>query len=243
MAVICIDAGNSFVKVALMEQAAALSQAVIAVADTEQLQEYIASLPAADGAIVSTVSKPAEEMRNWLVSKVPVCMELTHRTPLPIDNAYRTPETLGKDRIAAVMGAFALYPGKDVLIIDAGTALTIDFLDSQKKYHGGNISPGLKMRFQALHDYTENLPLLTPAAHCRLLGNSTDTAITAGIQNGVIFEIEQYIKHFQKKYPQIIFVITGGDTFFLEDKFKSRIFAEPNLVLIGLENIFNFNLK
>ncbi|MDR0815473.1 MAG: type III pantothenate kinase [Bacteroidales bacterium] len=242
MAVICIDAGNSFVKVALMEQAAVLSQTVIPVDDTEQLQEYIDSLPAADGAIVSTVSKPAEEMRNRLLSKVPLCMELTHHTSLPINNTYRTPETLGKDRIAAVVGAFALYPGKNVLIIDAGTALTIDFLDSQKKYHGGNISPGLTMRFQALHDYTEKLPLLTPAVHNGLLGDSTESAIIAGIQNGIIFEIEQYIKYFQKKYPQMICVATGGDTFFLKEQLKNTIFAEPSLVLVGLENIFNFNL-
>jgi type III pantothenate kinase len=243
LAVICIDAGNSFVKVALMQQSTVLSQAVIPVDDTAQLQEYIESLPVADGAMLSTVSQPAEKMRNWLLPKVPLCMELTHHTPLPIVNTYRTPETLGKDRIAAVAGAFALYSGKNVLIIDAGTALTIDFLDKQKKYRGGNISPGLMMRFQALHDYTEKLPLLAPAAHSHLLGDSTESAITAGILNGIIFEIEQYINHFQENYPEIICVITGGDTIFLEDKLKKRIFAEPNLVLIGLENIFNFNLK
>jgi type III pantothenate kinase len=243
LAVICIDAGNSFVKIALMEQSAALLQAVIPVDDAVQLQEYIHLLPVADGAMVSTVSIPAAKIRDWLLPKAPLCMELTHHTSLPFHNSYRTPETLGKDRIAAVAGAFALYPEKDVLIIDAGTALTIDFLDSQKIYHGGNISPGLTMRFQALHDYTKNLPLLTPAAHSLILGDSTESAMIAGIQNGIIFEITQYVKYFQARYPQIVCIITGGDTFFLENKLKTTIFAKPNLVLIGLENIFKFNLK
>jgi len=170
-------------------------------------------------------------------------IELTAATPVPINNLYKTPETLGKDRLAAVVGAHSLFPDKDVLVLDAGTALTIDFIDKGGNYHGGNISPGLNMRFRALHDYTQKLFLHKQTDDYQFLGDDSASAIVSGVQNGIIFEIDYYIDHFVKQFPELVTILTGGDVNFLVNKIKRRIFAEPNLVFIGLMKIIEFNIN
>jgi len=150
---------------------------------------------------------------------------------------------LGKDRLAAIVGAYSLFPDRDILIFDVGTALTIDFLDSNGNYHGGNISPGLNMRFRALNDYTQKLPLLSMSDDYEILGKKTSSAIVSGVQFGMVFEIKSYIDHFVKEKPDLVKILTGGDIIFFENKFESNIFAEPNLVFIGLENIIKFNIN
>ena len=170
-------------------------------------------------------------------------MELTAATPVPINNLYKTPETLGKDRLAAVVGAHSLFPDKDVLVFDAGTALTIDFIDKEGNYRGGNISPGLNMRFRALHDYTQKLFLHSQSDDYQLLGADTPSAIISGVQNGMIFEINHYVHHFVKEFPQLVTILTGGDVNFFVNKIEKRIFAEPNLVFIGLKKIIEFNTQ
>ncbi|MDR1864532.1 MAG: type III pantothenate kinase [Bacteroidales bacterium] len=243
MAVICIDAGNTFVKVALVEQARVHSLAAVPADDVGALREHIRLLPFAEGGIICSVNRPGAEIMECLASRTSFCMELTDKTPIPVRNLYRTPDTLGKDRLAAVVGAYSLYPGKNVLVIDAGTALTFDFLDDTGNYRGGNISPGLQMRFRALHDYTQGLPLLEPERDGRLMGDSTHSAIILGIQNGIVFEMKHYICHFKEHDPEMIVVMTGGDINFFADRLETVIFAEPNLVHIGLEKIVKLNLN
>ncbi|MDR1667781.1 MAG: type III pantothenate kinase [Bacteroidales bacterium] len=240
---ICIDAGNTFIKIALMEHSAAISQAVFPYGKPAKMQEYLQSLPAAEGVIVASVSLPAQEIFCRIPSKISVCMELTGDTPTPVRNLYQTPASLGKDRLAAAVGAYRLYPQKDILVIDAGTALTFDFIDRQGNFIGGNISPGLNMRFQALHSYTKKIPLATPTHHYRTIGNSTEAAVIAGVQNGIIFEMNEYIRYFKRQNSETIFVMTGGDLIFFVNKIESLIFAQPNLVHIGLEEIFKYNVK
>jgi type III pantothenate kinase len=244
LAIICVDVGNTFAKVALMEHSTVRSLAVIPVDDTVAVANQIRALPRAEGAIVSSVSTLATEVTEWLSEKTTFCMELSERTALPVRNLYRTPETLGKDRLAAVVGAYALFPKKNVLVMDTGTALTFDFLDSDGNYLGGNISPGLQMRFRALHEQTKKLPLLKYSSELSLntIGNDTTTAITAGVQNGIIFEVQYYVKYFRQNNPEGVVVMTGGDINFFADNLKSIIFAEPNLVHIGLEQVALFNL-
>ncbi len=243
MKTLCIDAGNTLIKAAVVEQGVIESIAFFDLTDSKGLLSHLAALPRTNACIISSVSVIAPELMAVLFVHSPFFMELTADTPIPVNNLYTTPETLGKDRLAAVVGAYSLYPGRNVLVIDAGTALTIDFLDDQGNYHGGNISPGLHMRFQALHDYTKRLPLLAPSVDYFLLGNSTDSAIIAGVQNGIIFEIDNYINRFDRQYEGLITLVTGGDVFFFADKVKKPIFAKPNLVLIGLEEISRFNFK
>ena len=243
MKTICIDAGNTLIKVAFAEESVIQSVVSFSHDDTGGLVRYVSSLPLADGCIVSSVSVVDQGALDILKQKASYFMELTAATPVPVRNLYQTPETLGKDRLAAAVGAYGLFTGRDILVFDAGTALTIDFIDKEGNYRGGNISPGLKMRFRALNEYTQKLSLQTQTDDYKMIGDSTASAIVAGVQNGIIFEIDAYMDHFVKKFPQLVTILTGGDVNFFVNKIEKRIFAEPNLVLIGLEKIINFNIK
>ena len=170
-------------------------------------------------------------------------IRLTHETPVPIKNLYKTPETLGADRLAAVIGANAIRPNRDLLIIDAGTCITFDFIDKHGQYHGGNISPGMEMRLKALHAFTAKLPEVTADGETPTYGDSTETAIRAGVYHGIAFEIEGYIRQLQKNYPQLLVFLTGGDRFSFDTNLKSSIFADSFLVLKGLNRILAYNDK
>jgi type III pantothenate kinase len=241
--ILCIDAGNSFIKIAVAEEDKITVVDVVPLTDMDGLRQRIASLPQVEACIVSSVGFTDRELIQQLAGRSPFFMELTADTPVPINNLYATPETLGKDRLAAVVGAHSLYPDNNVLVIDAGTAMTIDFVDRLGNYHGGNISPGLQMRYQALHDYTKKLPLQNKTFDYQTIGNSTESAIVAGVQNGMIFEVENYISYFSGQYSDMITIMTGGDTFFLVNKIEKPIFVESNLIFIGLRKIVAYNIK
>jgi type III pantothenate kinase len=239
--VICVDAGNTYTKLAVIRQKNILSSVSFPSGAVREILQYVESLPPADACIVSDVGIIEKPVTDALSAKVGYFLELTARTPVPVHNMYATPETLGKDRLAAVVGAHCLYPGKNLLVIDAGTALTVDFVDHLGNYRGGNISPGLKMRFRALHGDTKRLPLAEQTDNFQLIGDSTLSAVVSGVQLGMIFEIDSYIDHFEKQNPDLITIMTGGDTFFFENKIEKCIFAQPNLVIIGLEDILKYN--
>ena len=167
---------------------------------------------------------------------------MNENTSLPIKNLYKTPSTLGKDRIAVAVAANYLKPNTNVLVIDAGTTITYEFIDTKGQYLGGNISPGMKMRFNSLHTFTKKLPLIEHTENSDLLGNDTKSAISSGIINGIIFEMDGYINTLKEKYADIVIFLTGGDTFFFESTLKNRIFAHKNLLLIGLNRILNYNV-
>ncbi|MBI4646014.1 MAG: type III pantothenate kinase [Bacteroidia bacterium] len=191
-------------------------------------------------AIISSVRGYSSEITGILKNEMPFFIKLGHTVPVPVEILYKTKETLGCDRIACVVGAYTLFPASNILIIDAGTAITYDILTEQKKYIGGNISPGLMMRFNALHIGTKKLPLIEPSQTFPLLGNNTADAIIAGVQNGIIFEIDSYINTLSALYKPLRTILTGGDCFFFEKKLKNAIFAELNLAFIGLNEILEF---
>ena len=170
-------------------------------------------------------------------------IELDSHTPLPIRNLYKTPETLGKDRLAAVVGAYQLYTEEACLIIDAGTCITYDFLRADGAYLGGNIAPGLHMRLEAMHKFTAQLPKVEIKENDQMIGQSTQSAMQNGGIWGAILEIEGYIRYAQSKFGQINVILTGGDADFFAKKMKSRIFVNHNLVLIGLNKILNYNVE
>jgi len=156
---------------------------------------------------------------------------------LPIESAYETMPTLGVDRLAAVCGAYAKYEGAS-LIFDAGTCLTIDFLDGEGVYQGGNISPGWQMRMKAMNEGTKNLPLVNKIFRNELLGTSTETALQGGGFFSYMFEIQGYIRHFRSLYPDLNVLLTGGDAYELAKYLKLEIFVEPDLVLYGLHEMY-----
>jgi type III pantothenate kinase len=193
-------------------------------------------------AIISTVRDLPEYIIDMATLGIPYVHVLSHHTRLPFTNEYETPETLGPDRIASVAGAFFLYPGRNVLIIDAGSAVTFDYL-SGKTYKGGNISLGLSMRFKALHRLTARLPLCSTLEKYSSPGKNTVEAITAGVTDGLIFEINEYIRLFEEKNIDSKVVLTGGDGGYLKERISYKVNYQPDLVLVGLNHILEYNDK
>ena len=166
---------------------------------------------------------------------------LDHTTPIPIDNLYSTPETLGPDRLAASIGANALCPYSDILVIDMGTAITYDYVNANGQYLGGNISPGIEMRFKALHDFTAKLPLVDKSGTLNAIGSNTEEAIRAGVILGMKHEVEGYIREFLSKNSHVSVFLTGGDSINFDDTLKKYTFAYKFLVQEGLAEVFHYN--
>ena len=194
-------------------------------------------------AILSSVKPVEDEILQFLSGNFDLFIELDHRTELPIENLYETPETLGKDRLAAAVGASELFPDQNLLIIDAGTAITYDLVSEKNEFIGGNISPGLQMRFKALNYFTGKLPLVSYSDEFQHIGRNTTDAIRAGVQNGILYEIAQTIELFNKNYQNLQIVMTGGDSIFFDKKLNYSIFVHFNITLIGLNRILEHNAK
>jgi len=192
--------------------------------------------------IISAVKEYDKEIRSYLNDNY-YFIELSSKTLLPIEICYKTPKTLGNDRIAGVCGASALFRGENILVIDAGTCITFDFIDKGKKYFGGGISPGIDIRFKALNTFTGNLPLVNRAENFNLIGTSTAESIRSGVLNGVLAEVEGIIKYYEDEFGRLKIIFTGGDTIFFDKRLKNVIFALPNLVLNGLNEILDFNIN
>ncbi len=194
-------------------------------------------------AILSSVKPVDDEILQFLSGNFDLFIELDHQTELPIENLYETPETLGKDRLAAAVGANELFPDQNLLIIDAGTAITYDLVSEKNEFVGGNISPGLQMRFKALNHFTGKLPLVSYSDEFQEIGRNTTDAIRAGVQNGILYEIAQTIELFNKNYQNLQIVMTGGDSIFFDKKLNYSIFVHFNITLIGLNRILEHNAK
>ncbi len=236
-----IDIGNTRTKFSVFNR----GEVLITVPVDEFLPEHIDLLqnehPDLKKAIISSVKDYSPKLKAALHHKFNQFIELDSKTPLPITNCYRSPETLGKDRIAAAVGGFDLYPDTNLLIIDAGTAITYDIVNDKQQYLGGNISPGIEMRFKALHQQTGKLPLITPGEFNKLFGTTTEEAIRAGVQNGVIFEVDKAIDTFKEFYKNLKVIITGGNADFFDKKLKNSFFVNFNLIALGLNRILEYN--
>ena len=168
-------------------------------------------------------------------------LQLTHHTQIPILNRYKTPETLGKDRLAAVIGAQVEFPGQNCLVIDAGTCITYDLLTADKTYHGGTIAPGIQMRLEAMHKMTAKLPLAERSPLGPIIGTSTTTALQNGAQWGALLEAKAFIDQCEEHYGSLQVIFTGGDAGFFEKHLKRKIFVNQHLVLTGLNKILTYN--
>ena len=239
---LCIDQGNSSTKIGIFDQNILIESSVYDLNNLTKPIEVIERYHI-ESCIISSVTDQVSYFQHGLKKPIKNYIELTHSTLLPIENKYKTPETLGKDRLAAVIGAAFLKPKTDILVIDAGTAITFDFIDSRGIYHGGNIAPGLNMRLRSLHEFTQKLPLVEPQKDSQFLGNNTNSAILSGAVYGIALEIDGYINTLKIKYPQLSTFLTGGSTFYFDTKVKNAIFAEKNLVLIGLNRILQYNVQ
>lgn len=235
-----IDIGNSVAKLAIFDGGKLVEVFRGSNHSLDCLPMLCAKYPFRQGIIASVITL-SNTIRRQL-GKLPFKMiELSHETPIPIVNLYDTPQTLGMDRLAAVVAANEQKPGHDILVIDAGTCITYDFINAKGEYKGGNISPGMRMRFKALNVFTDKLPKVNAKGEVPMYGQSTETAIRAGVIRGIEFEMSGYIAHLQKNYPSLFVFLTGGDEFSFETNLKNVIFADRFLVLKGLNRILNYN--
>ncbi|MGN0310994.1 MAG: type III pantothenate kinase [Bacteroides sp.] len=235
-----IDIGNTVAKMAAFQGEELVEVAYTSNETLEELPRFCAKYPFKQAIWCSVVDLP--EMAASRIRTVPIpCLQFTHTVQTPVRNAYDTPETLGLDRLAAVVGAQQVQPGRDLLVIDAGTCVTYEFLDASGCYHGGNISPGLEMRLKAMHQFTSRLPLVSSEGELLEVGKSTETALRAGAIWGLQREIEGYVRAFKHKYPQLLVFLTGGCRFSFDTNLKNIIFADKFLVLRGLNRIVLYN--
>ena len=215
-----VDIGNTLVKLAVFDRGELVAQRCTERLHPSMLEELLSEWPVRRAVVASTRGE------------VDYLLEFTSQTPVPIGNAYLTPETLGRDRLAAAVGATVLYPGENVLIVDFGTAVTIDLVTADNTFRGGCISPGVKTRFRALHDYTAKLPLCAATEDEGLSGLTTEEAIELGVMNGIAFEIEGYVVRMREQIDGLCVIFTGGD---------AKFFANCNLVFCGLNRILEHN--
>lgn len=239
-----IDQGNSSTKVAIFDSSNIVARTSYEPTITTTDLDILYNKYNITSAIYSTVRSDGADIINHLTHITPIWFDvLSHSTKLPIKVIYNTPETLGYDRVAAAIGAAELCANKNLLIIDAGTAITLDILTAKGGYLGGNISPGMKMRFQALNHFTNKLPLVNSTGDTPLIGYDTETAIRSGVLNGIKAEIEAYIREFLIKYGDLTVFMTGGDSTFLVKQIKSCIFEDENLLMLGLNRIILHNIS
>jgi len=238
-----IDIGNSRDKIALFNEHDLMFNVPVDRLTLDHLKMLKDEHPQLNKAILSSVRNVESEITDYLSGNVEFFLEMNNLTRLPIENIYETPETLGKDRLAAAVGANELFPDQNLLIIDAGTAITYDLVSKKNQFVGGNISPGLEMRFKALNHFTGKLPLVSYSDEFQSIGRNTIDAIRAGVQNGILFEMAQTIDLFNRNYQNLHIIMTGGDSIFFDKKLNYSIFVHFNLTLIGLNRILEYNAK
>jgi type III pantothenate kinase len=233
------DIGNTSTKVALFDGLKKITSLRTKQYSWDELKRIFSPYKI-DKAIVSSVREIPEFIIDLATLDIPYVHVLSYRSKLPFKIQYETPETLGPDRIAAIAGAYSLFPGKKILVIDTGSAITYDFV-SDKTFKGGNISPGISMRFKALSKFTRRLPLASTTDKFKSPGSNTMEAITAGVINGVIYEINEYIRTFEETHKGIKVILTGGDSGYLKDRINYEITYMPDIVIEGLNYILEHN--
>ncbi|WP_298393842.1 type III pantothenate kinase [Flavobacterium sp.] len=236
-----IDVGNTQIKAAVFEHNTLLKKEIIGYDNwKDDLKKIINFFQKIDFLVVSSVGKLEKE--DFLSFNPDLKVYFISRDiNFPFNNLYASPATLGIDRMVLAAGAVLQFPNKNRLIIDAGTCITYDFVDSNDNYLGGAIAPGIRLRYESLHNYTAKLPLLKKESPTNIIGNSTIQSIHSGVINGVSFEIDGFVNSFLNENDNFIIILTGGDTDFLAERLKNTIFANPNFLLESLNQTFQYN--
>ena len=235
-----VDIGNTLIKAAVVEHDEVLFMQHAEHLSAIDIPALTLRFPQLKRAIVASTSFPTAEVAMLLRDRGFDVLEMTFTTPTPIGNAYASPETLGVDRLAAAVAAVEVMGCRDCLVVDFGTAITIDLVEDGV-YRGGNISPGVRTRFRALHDYTSRLPECSPTDEELEYGSTTRQAIEQGVMQGITYEIEGYISHFSAQNVKISLIFTGGDAKYFVKRIKNAIFANCELVICGLNRILEYN--
>ena len=236
-----IDIGNSRTKVGVFEEDEIKFVQTFDNLTVKDLEKIMAEHEARFS-IVSSVKEPDHDIDAFL-AKSTNQIKYDFTVNVPIKNLYKSADTLGKDRLAAVIGANALYLGKDLLVIDTGTCITYNFINRKNEFIGGSIAPGINMRLKSLNTFTGKLPLVEQETINELIGTDTKSAILSGVMNGAAFEMDETINQYKATYPGVKTLVTGGNMEYFESRLKNKIFAVPHLVLIGLNKIIQYNVS
>lgn len=238
-----IDIGNTNIKLAVFNFDKIVNLFVTSKIDFEKItKQILKNNYKISKIIISSVSDFNSNFFDEFKNQIKILF-LDYNFKFPFKNIYETPKTVGLDRLALASAAFNKFPKKNVLVIDVGTCITYDFIDSNKFYHGGAISPGLKMRYTSLNQHTKKLPLLVPKSPDNFLGRSTKESIHSGIVFGIINEIEGMVNLYNYKYNDLVVILTGGDANFLRKQLKISIFVFSNFLLEGLNFLLETNTK
>ena len=241
--ILAIDIGNTRIKGAVFEDSTLLETFVFLKKELQKsIQNILETRKNITHLVVASVSD-VEKQSFVSFENAVIIHFLSHNDTFPFVNCYETPKTLGIDRIVLAAGATLRFPEQNRLVIDAGTCITYDFIDENNNYLGGAISPGLKLRYEALHHFTARLPLLSIKSPTHLIGNSTAESIHSGVVNGLVFEIDGVINQYKAQFSNFIIILTGGDTEFLAKRLKNTIFANSNFLLESLNQTFQYKIK
>ena len=238
-----VDVGNTFVKFAVYKNGNLKLKISFELSEFEKQYKLLKKdFPKLKSAIISSVGRLSKKQIEIIGDDLKV-LELSSKIKLPFKNLYKTPKTLGVDRMALVSASVKEFPDKNILIIDAGTCITYDFITEENTYLGGAISPGIRLRYKTLNNLTANLPLLETDLPKTIIGDSTEASIHSGVVFGVVKEIDGVIEQYIEEYPDLTVILTGGDAKFLSNQLKNSIFANSNFLLEGLNYILDYNSK
>lgn len=239
---LCIDWGNTLVKAALFDAGHKMAEQLSWPApEADAGIRALVERSSPEAVILCSVTNHPAELVSWLKEHTRF-INLDDRTPLPIMNAYHSPETLGADRLAAVVAIHEQYPDKNNMVISLGTCITYNFIHKNRTFRGGAISPGLEMRLKAMHHFTGKLPEVSREGELILLGYDTETCMRSGAVYGMAAEIHGMLQAYSSEYPDFNAVLTGGDAAFFARQLKNKIFAAPDLILKGLYSILLHNV-
>jgi type III pantothenate kinase len=238
--ILTVDVGNTRIKASVFEENTALENFIFEKNELEKkIEKILKKFPNCSDLVIASVGDI--EKQSFLTFEKQLNIHfLTHEDVFPFINKYATPKTLGIDRMVLAAGATLQFPKQNRLVIDAGTCITYDFIDENDNYLGGAISPGLRLRYESLHNFTARLPLLTLYSPEQYIGNSTIEAIHSGVVNGFVYEIDGFIDEYRANFSNFIIILTGGDAEFLAKRLKNTIFANSNFLLESLNQTFQY---
>jgi len=239
---LAIDIGNTRIKGAVFEKDNVIENFVFSKNELEKkIENILKNFPKVQDLVVASVGNLSKnDFLNF--EKSLKIHFVSNEDVFPFENKYSTPKTLGIDRAVLASGAVLQFPKQNRLVIDAGTCITYDFIDADDNYLGGAISPGFRLRYEALHNFTAKLPLLELENPDHFIGNSTQQSIHSGVVNGMIHEIDGFINQYKEEYKKFTIILTGGDTEFLAKRLKNTIFANSNFLLESLNHLFQYKI-
>jgi len=228
-----VDAGNTSIKVAQVK-----NSQIDSVKRFDHISDAAGYI---SDAFVVCASVLNENFKELVIKNGGRFHQVTHQSVLPFKSAYSSMETIGIDRLCNVAAAIKNFESEHCLVVDIGTCIKFDFISAKHVYLGGSISPGVNLRYKALHDYTSKLPLIDLKSNAAMIGDSTNSSIHSGVINGIMHEIQGMILRYEKDFGHLKILITGGDASYFDFPQKSNIFANKNLTLEGIVEIYEIN--